>query len=450
MHLASLVLSAIVLCAAATTAAFGEESSGKDVPKPKNEAPQPQHLLGDWGGFRSGLHDDGIDLSAAYTGQGAYNVSGGMDTGAAYAQQLQLGVDIDWKKLAGLNGFSTHAVFINRAGNNVSTDYVGDNLIQAQSIYGGAGDVLVHLVDVYGDLKLAKGRIDIAAGRLPVGEDYATSPLYCQFLNTAVCGYPNAIAAKAGFSTFPNSTWGARVRVATAKHLYVQAGAYEVRPRAGGRSGFDWGWSGTTGTYYPVEVGYEPVFGPNMLEGHYKAGFAHDTSDYPDLYRDQNGDPFAATGLPQLQHGGRDSTYVLADQMIVRNAAGPERGLIVTGGYVWSDKATSQLSRFFFLGLTDKGFLASRPDDVLGIVFAKESISGSVTATQQIQATMNQPLLMDAPGVQSEETVIEAHYDWAAHPGLTLTPDIQYIMHPGGAETYPDAVVIGAQLAADF
>ncbi len=449
MRLASFVLIAIAFGAAASTAS-GDDRTGKNVAKPKDAQPEAQHLFGEWGGFRPALHDDGIDLTATYTGQAASNLSGGMDTGSAYAQQLQLGVDIDWKKLAGLDGFSTHAVLINRTGNNVSSDYVGDNLIQAQSIYGGAGNVLVHLVDIYGDLKLARGRIDIAAGRLPVGEDYATSPLYCQFLNTAVCGYPNAIAAKAGFSTFPNSTWGARVRLAPGKDFYLQAGAYQVRPEGGGRSGFDWGWSHTTGTYYPIEIGYEPVLGANMLEGHYKVGIAHDTSDYPDLYHDVNGDPFAVTGLPQMQHGGRNSSYVLADQMIARNGAGAERGLIVTGGYVWSDKATAQLSRFFFLGLADKGFLPSRPDDVLGIVFARESISGSVTATQQIQAMLGQPLLMDAAGVQSEETVIEAHYDWVAQPGLILSPDIQYVMHPDGAETYSDAVLIGAQLKADF
>jgi porin len=53
-------------------------------------------------------------------------------------------------------------------------------------------------------------------------------------MNTALCGYPHGLAAKQGFSTFPNSTWGARAKFAPSKSFYVQAGAYQVRPKAGG------------------------------------------------------------------------------------------------------------------------------------------------------------------------------------------------------------------------
>jgi porin len=140
-----------------------------------------------------------------------------------------------------MKGFSTHVILVNRAGRNLGTDSVGDNLFQPQSVYGGAGDVLIHLVEAYGEEKLADGRVDIAAGRLPVGEDFATSPLYCDFQNTAVCGYPHSLPAKVGFTAFPNSTWGARLRIAPVAHLYVQACVYQVRPQFGGRAGFDWG-----------------------------------------------------------------------------------------------------------------------------------------------------------------------------------------------------------------
>ena len=444
------LLSFAVLAFAAIAHSGANAQSTPAPAKPKNDAPADQHIFGDWGGLRSDLHSHGIDLTLDYTGQLAANLAGGRKTGADYAQQVQLKADVDWGKLAGAKGFSTHVILVNRAGRNLGTDYVGDNLFQPQSVYGGAGGVPVHLVEAYGEEKLAGGRIDLAAGRLPVGEDFATSPLYCDFLNTAVCGYPHSLPAKVGFTAFPNSTWGARVRIAPAAHLYLQGGAYQVRPQFGGQWGFDWGWSGTTGTYLPLELGYEPVFGASGLPGHYKLGFAHDTSDHPDVLRDASGLPFVLTGAPPAIHAGRNSAYVLADQMVHRFGEGPTNGLIVLGGYVWSDRNTSQFSRFAFLGAIAPSPLAGRPHDNIGVVAAWAKISDPLVETQALQAAAGLPLAGQAVGVQSSETVVEARYEVALGKGLSLTPDFQYIIRPGAARTYPNATVVGLQVKADF
>jgi porin len=443
---------AVVTSTTGHAAASGTEGPANiEAPaKPKNTQPPPQHVLGDWAGLRTKLNHNGVNLSLEYIGQFATDVSGGRRTGGDYAQQLEFKVDFDWDKIAGLTDFTTHTDFVNRLGRNLSKDYIGDSIIQAQSVYGGGGNVAVHLAELYGEEKLASGAVDIAAGRLLVGEDFATSPLYCGFMNTAICGYPNSLAAKAGFSVFPNSTWGARIRVAPADYFYVQGGLYQVRPLAGGRSGFNWGNSGTTGTYYPIEGGYEPLFGPDQLEGHYKLGFAHDTSNYPDLLSDINGFPFAQTRNTPLEHSGRDSLYVLADQMLSRHGEGPGNGLVIMGGYVWSDEATSQFSRFSFLGLSDKGIISDRPDDSLGLLIARETISNELIATQEIEASNGIPLSKMAVGVQSDETVIETRYDISVEQGLSIMPDLQYVIHPGAARTYPDALVIGLQLKADL
>jgi porin len=425
-------------------------NSANDPAKPGNAQPETQHILGDWGGIRTSLAAEGIDLSLRYIGQLAANVSGGKSAGFDYARQLEFKADFDWAKLANLNGFSTHALFVNRLGRNVSADYVGDNVFQAQSMYGGGGNVVVHLAEFYGEQALFGGKVDIAAGRLLVGQDYATSPLYCDFMSTAVCGYPNSLAAKAGFTTFPNSTWGARVRVAPFEHLYVQAGAYQVRPAAGGDTGFDWSWAGTTGTYYPLELGYEPADGSSRLTGHYKLGFAHDTSNYPDLFEDEGGLAFAETGNPAAMHSGRNSVYLLADQMLYRSGQSPEDGLILMGGFASSDKSTSQFSRFAYLGLIDQGIIASRPDDSFGVLVAWQEISDKLTATQAIQAANGMALEKNAPGVQSHESLVEARYDIAISPGLDVMPDVQYVIHPGAARFFANALVVGLQIKASL
>jgi porin len=283
-----------------------------------------------------------------------------------------------------------------------------------------------------------------------VGEDFATSPLYCAFLNTAVCGYPHSLPAKVGFTAFPNSTWGARVRLAPGGHVYLQAGAYQVRPQFGGRSGFDWGWSGGTGTYLPVELGYEPLLGAGALPGHYKLGFGHDSSDYDDLLRDAAGRPFVLSGAPPARRKGRSSAYLLADQMVHRAGPGPQDGLILMAGYVRSDPDTSQFSRFAFLGALAPSPIPGRPHDNLGAVVAWAKIGDPLAETQALQAAAGLPLADDAVGVQGHETVVEARYEIALGRGLSLTPDVQYVIHPGAATTWPDATLVGLQVKADF
>jgi porin len=422
----------------------------QNLPEPKNDAPKAGHLFGDWDGIRSDLADRGVTLSLDYIGEEAGSISGGKRDGADYAQQLQLQLDIDWKKLAGLDGFSTHAVLVNRAGRNLSTDYVGDNLFQAQEIYGGAGDVLVHLVYLYGEESLADGHLDIAAGRLPVGNDFATSPLYCDFMETAICGYPHSLPNKVGFTAYPNSTWGGRVRADPGDRIYVQAGIYQVRPMLGGREGFDWGTSGTTGAYIPVEIGYEPTFGEDVLPGHYKLGVTHDTSLYPDLYLDVDGNPIALTGAAPLEHHGRGSIYLLADQLLMRNGNGPMNGLIAFGGYVVSSRQTSEFTTFAFGGLVDQGIIAARPDDSVGISLAYAKIGNPLIRTEEIQASLGAPLAMGAEGIQSNEVILEGRYDFRVADGLHVMPDIQYVIRPGATERYENTTILALHIAADL
>jgi len=405
--------------------------------KPKAEAPREKHLLGDW---NEKLDDEGIDLTLAYEGDVAAAVSGGESRGIDYAQQLELQAKLDWGKIAGIKGLSSTVTFVNRSGKSVSHDRIGDKLFQVETIYGGTHGAVVHLVQAFLDWKSPTGKFDIAAGRLPVGNDFATSPYYCEFMSTAICAYPSGLALKRGFTTFPNSTWGARLRIAPNSQWYVQAGVYQVRPKLGGKYGFDWGWSGTTGTYVPLEAGWEPSFGPNELNGHYKIGFALDTSHYADLLYDAGGVPFPISGNPPGKHGSRHSLYLLADQMIRRNGKGPENGLAVLGGLSISDKATSNVSRSAFAAIRDQGLIPGRPDDVAGLMVAHARISNRLTMEQELAG---EPL-------QTAEWVIEGTYRIAVASGLTISPDVQYLVHPNGQKSIPNALALAARVQANF
>lgn len=417
------------------------------------DAVQPEHALGDWGGLRTRLTDRGIDLAPGYLAEIADVTSGGQRHGLDYAHQIKVQADVDGGKLMGLEGFSLHTVLVNRAGRNASADYLGDDLFEVQEIYGGTAHAALHLVYLYGEQLLAGGKLDLKAGRMDVGQDFAASPLYCQFLSLGLCPQPRSLTLDSGFSIYPNSTWAARART-QAGPLYAAAGVYQARPRYGGPSGFDWGFSHTTGVELPAEIGWEPRFGGNKLLGHYKAGIAINTSDTPDPLT------MAAGGA---NHGHRTSWYLLADQMIARTGKSGTDGVILLAGWAHADLHTAVLSDFAFGGVTARGIIPGRLGDTVEALVSHGSVSGRVTAAQRLAAAQGEALPSGfpaapgsfgaaavPPGVQTGEWIVEANYGFKARPGVTIVPDVQFVGRPAAVKSIPDALVLAGRLEVNF
>ena len=219
-----------LLTLTAMLAAFTAPALAQTFTPPELNAPLAQdHLFGDWDGVRPFLEARGVKLSFDALTEFASNVSGGTRQGSTFASQEAFGADIDWQQLAGLTGFSTHLIIVNRNGSNDSALF-GDNLLPVQEIYGAGGNVALHLVSLYAQEKLFDNRLDIEIGRMNVENDFASSPLYCQFINNVLCGDPKALpGGDIGHSAYPDGVWASR-DAGPAQHpdSYVEIGVYEV------------------------------------------------------------------------------------------------------------------------------------------------------------------------------------------------------------------------------
>jgi porin len=413
-----------------------------------------EHLLGDWGGARTWLESHGIYVGLNYYPEVAAIVAGGQRQGIDYTSQIGLSVDLDGQKLFGLQGFALHSVIVQRNGRSASADFLDDDLDAVQQIFGGGGSVAAHLVYLYGEQQLDNGRVDLAGGRLPVGTFFASSPLYCDFVNVIFCGNPHPLPVYPGEPDWPAATWGAQARVFVLPTVYAMAGVFQVNPNFGGRSGWSFSDCCTTGVSIPLEVGWTPSFGPNNLLGHYKVGFDNDSSSYPNLFVSTNGLPIAISNLPGQPEHGRRMYYVFADQMLMRTGPGDTDGLIAFAGFVHADPDVSPLDNQVFGGLVSTASFIGRPQDTLGIATSWFQVSGSLTATQQIQAVLGEPLtgggLGTPAGVQSHEQEIEAMYIAKVYRGFFVEPDIQYIINPGGTPHTRNGLALGLQLNVTF
>jgi porin len=447
--------------ALAATPALAQQSNGgiSQLPSMQLQTPTPvtppeQHLFGDWGGVRTYLGNIGIDLTFDFTSEFAGNVSGGTRQGATAANQLGLQADVDWQKLAGIPGLSTHVVLVQRSGSSDSQLF-GDTLLPVQEIYGAGGDVAVHFVYGYAEESLFDKRVDLAIGRMPVLNDFAANTLYCNFMNNSLCGNPKDLpGGDVGLSSFPDATWGLRARVRPTTDTYVQAGVYEVSQGLYTypyfRSGFQFDTSKDSGVEVPVELGYEPLVGPDKLPGHYKLGVGYDTSDYTDFYLSGAGAPALLNGEPYRRDTGKLAFWALADQMVVRNGPGATDGIIVLGAYAHQDPNVSAYADQFTAAILDHHFWQARPDDTVGLLFTYQTVSGALGKEQALDEEFGLPFANMATGIQTHEEIVEASYDISVYRGVNFEPDFQYVVRPNAQANIKNAAVLGFKLHVNF
>jgi porin len=450
------VLAAVAAPAAAQTTT-GQTSTTPTVPPasapmPAQEgvAPAVEHLFGDWGGVRTDLANKGIYLSLDALTEFAGNVSGGVKQGSTFANQVGFSLDVDWQRLAGVRGLSTHVIIVNRSGANDSTLF-GDNLLPVQEIYGSGGNVAVHLVSAYAQEKLFGGRLDIAIGRMNVENDFASSPLYCNYMNNVLCGDPKALpGGDIGHSAYPDGVWAGRIRVRPTPETYAEVGLYEVSQGLYGniyRSGWMFDSGLDSGVYIPVELAYEPVFGSSQLPGHYKVGFGYDTSG---TYRNFSAALPASAGGSTGTHTGNTQVWVLADQMLVRQGPGDQDGIIALAGFVHNDPTNSVYAEQYFGGVIDRGFWKARAQDAVSLLFTYNTVSGALGKVQAQEETLGLPFSNGATGVQTHEMIFEINYNIHVYRGLNFQPDFQYVFRPNAQSNIHDAAVFGFRANVEF
>ncbi len=452
LALALMIWPAASLTAAAQTGgnalSFEFPSQALDPTIPAFTPPSAEHLLGDWGGLRPTLESHGIYLQLSAVSEFAGN-TGGAQQGATAANQIAFSADIDWQRLAGLTGFSTHLIVVNRSGANDSHLF-GDNVSPVQEIYGAGGDVAVHLVSAYAEQSLFAQRLDLAGGWMNVENDFASSPLYCNYMNNALCGDPKALpGGDIGHSAYPDAVWGGRIRVRPTPSAYVVAGVYEVNQdlySQADSSGLEFGVPRDSGVYVPVQVGYEPKVGRDQMPGHYVIGFGYDSSKFTS-FADALPSSLGQSSAPR---SGNTQFWLLVDQMLMRNGPGAQDGLIVLGGFVHNNEQNSTYGDQYYAGLLDYGFWRARPEDGVGLLFSYFSMSGALGKVQAEELELGLPISNAATGIQTNEMILEANYNIHVYRGVDFRPEFQYVVRPNAQANIRNAAVFGFKASVQF
>lgn len=442
---------AIIGAFAASAEAWGQAAGAADSP----------YLLGDWGGMRGKLREAGIDLVLEEQSEVWANLTGGRKQGATYDGLTTASVKLDLDRLAGWTGASFYVSGFQVHGRGPSANLVGNE--QLVSSLEATRDA--KLYDLWIEQGLLDGRLSLRVGQEGADDEFMISQYASLFMNSSF-GFPEltALDLPSGGPNYPLATPFARLKFQASEQLSLLGAVYNGDPAPTGPGDPQLRDSGGTAfrlndhALWVAEAAYAVGRGKGELPGAYKLGAWYSTSPFADRRYDTAGLPLASpasTGIPR-SHSPGYGVYGIVDQMIWRptdaeSGSGDTRGLALFGEVMAAPGSFNLCDLSLYGGLSWKGMLPGRPDDVAGVAVSYAAISSAAQGfgTDLIAFTgRGQPFA-------DNETVIEATYTYKATGWLTLQPDAQYVLHPNGGmrvagRVLKDAVVIGARVTVTF
>ena len=377
------------------------------------------YMTGDWGGVRSKLYEMGIKPTATYYLSVLGNPVGGQKKGVQYAGLLNAYLEIDLESL--LNIKSTKFIISGSwaSGRSLSDEDIG-NFFTASEVFSGRA---VRLYQLFIESELIEQTLRVAIGRMGIGDEFGTSEIFYNYVNTAINGHPISLSIndRAYFSD-PQASWAARIEFTPVRDLYLKAGVYNSNPEVGEDSAHGVDFSFREGVIVVAEMGHirnQHQYSSGLF-GRYAFGAFYDTREFKKLSDETK------------KQNGNYSFYWMLEQMVYRENAVGDQGLTPWTSFTVSPDESINTFQFFISGgLVYKGLFPSREYDKTAFGFAYGKISE------------------DVPD-KDYELMFEITYLIQMKRWLEIQPDIQWIVNPGGNSDTPNALVIGMQMVIDI
>ncbi len=384
-------------------------------------------FTGNWFGARCWLCDNGVDFNFNYSSDLAGNPVGGKSRGFSNTGSTNLGMMLDFERMIGWKGWHFMTTAVWRYGNSLSVEHI-DNEFNVQQNYGGQN---LRLYSMFVERDFDEGRFQIKLGRLGAGDDFLSRPQYWNYMSNAIDGNPVGVFRNnTGFSAYPNATWGVFGKAQVADEWNLAVGVYEILDDA--QTAMDahgTGFSFTNGD--GVNVNAQLTYGPSKgvfdmgMPGSYSvgvsAGWVAPYSINDTNYYTQN-----------------TQVWVMLEQMVWQpEGARADQGVLPWFVFIYAPmEDRSEMPWFAAAGVSFKGVIPDRPDDIPGIGFSYGGYSNQLGGDKAAQRG-------------SYEAMFEVNYKWQVNRWFYILPNVQYILNTKGG-VHPDALVLGAQIGVVF
>jgi porin len=380
-----------------------------------------------------------LAVTFSYGGELVGNAAGGVRRGAAFAGAAGAQATLQLEPLAGWHGASLF-VFVLGTHGGAPSGLVGD----VQGVSNLQAPPAVRLEEAWLQQNLLAGRVSWLAGRYDLNTEFYRLQSGALFLNSSFgIGPEFAQSGAAGPSIYPNTAAGSRVDVKPSANVVVRAAVLDGVPvdRPGGGVRLFARGDGallvgelavvarpdTAGMprhrRFAIGRGSTRPYAAKLAVG----GWYY-TARFPDL------SATLPSGAP-VPHRGSRGAYLIADRTLWAAKDGGPGTLTAFLQLGLGDGRVNQVAAYAGGGLTLAAPIAGRPLDALGLAVAAARNGSHFAAAT------------DAAG-PGGETTVELTYAAQLGSWLSLQPDAQYVIHPGGVAGRRNALALGLRVAA--
>ncbi len=373
------------------------------------------NLTGGWWGALGTMEDDGITPSITLLQAASENFSGGIRTNRIdWRYRLDATMTLDTQKVFGWKGGTAFVDFLAHGGQNPANDLVGE--LQAVSAIDQNPDT--RLDQIWYQQNLFDGKLWFKAGRIDTTYDLDHIRDAQPFLNGSFGFAPSIFV----FPSYPFSAWGGEFSWQPISSLAFRGGLFD----------------GNTSNTLPAI----PSIDPYAVENPY--GLMALTEESLNWSAGRNklsgtltvGQWFHTGGFQTYAGGTRQGAfgfYGYIDQTLWKFAYPAGQAASRIGAfmqYAWADDRLTEMDQNISGGLRWRGPLPGRPDDNTGLGATWVHLSPYAQTPQNFELS------------------VEGFYSAALTPWLSVQPDVQYIVNPGG--TYRNALVATIQMGIQF
>jgi porin len=432
---------AILLLAWLPFAASAQDDKKTDVDKPADpdtgESTVEEKTLGI---LPNPFAKYGVKFAATYIGEALGNVAGGLKQGAIYEGRLNLAVDLDLQKLAGLNQLTFHANMFQIHGEGLSRN----NLQNFFVVSGIEALPTTRLYEAYFEKKWGNNIVSLKAGQLAADSELFNTK-YTDVLTNASMGWPaiTSVDLPSGGPSPPLAALGTRLLVNVSDSLSVlgavfdgnQAGPGPDDPQQRNRYGVNFRVNDPPLVLGQIQYSWHNKKGDPNLAGSFKIGGWRNFGAFSDLRFASNGVSLASSessGTPAMLSGDF-GLWAVFEQQLYRVPKSDDRGIGVFGRVSSSPTDSSLIDLYADAGIEFIGLTEARPNDKFGIAAGYAHVSRRAQALD----TDFRALMGPSWPQRSFEGLFTTVYQYEIREGWTVQPNFQYILHPGGGATDP-------------
>ncbi len=408
--------------------------AGLDAPPPAQKTIPSfwtqQYMLGDWGGTRTRLEKQGVTFDINDIGDFQADVMGSQTHHATYFGRLRASMDLDFRKLANFDG-ELFVSAIWQYGPNLSGKYLGVNTLTSSI----AGEDSLRLDQFWYQHSFANDMFKVKLGQIAAVNEFGATDFFDILFNDELGYAPNALfGAKQPFSPAGKPgivLWGDLSDITPG--LYTKAGVFTAYANAYNpdNHGFNYGDDFNHGVVGSFEVGY--IEQKTVYNGSYKLGVnANGLAVYTNPATGQNlSGNFTAYGIAQK---------TVFHPMGLDGKLQTKKGLDLLLEFVGAPGDRNSLQFEVTSGARYTGLIPGRDQDKVGFGVIYSNNGGAYS--QAYQNANGRSL--------GGETTIELDYQYNPAPWLSIQPDTQFIVEPGGDGTRSPIVVMGLRTIVRF